>query len=112
MGHQTAQHSHPSSQKEGMTQASTPNKSQHHALIAASPLIRRFCSRMASAASGKPILDIACGTGRNAFALAALGCNVICADKDLSRFSPPQNFPGSVTTQKLISLLKCGHSPH
>ena len=38
-----------------------------------------------------PILDIACGNGRNAFPLAELGCTVICADKDLSRFAPPAN---------------------
>jgi SAM-dependent methyltransferase len=36
-------------------------------------------------ASGYPIVDVACGGGRNAFYLAELGCTVICVDRDLSR---------------------------
>jgi SAM-dependent methyltransferase len=38
-----------------------------------------------NAASGYPIVDVACGGGRNAFYLAELGCTVICVDRDLSR---------------------------
>jgi SAM-dependent methyltransferase len=37
------------------------------------------------AASGHPVIDVACGSGRNAFYLASLGCTVICIDRDLSR---------------------------
>jgi len=39
---------------------------------------------MADAAAGKPVLDVACGSGRNALALAQLGCTVICVDRDLT----------------------------
>jgi SAM-dependent methyltransferase len=31
-----------------------------------------------------PVLDVACGGGRNAFVLAQLGCHVVCVDKDFS----------------------------
>ena len=47
------------------------------------PLVRRFASKIAATA-GAPILDVACGSGRNAIVLAELGCTVICLDKDLS----------------------------
>jgi len=40
---------------------------------------------IAAGAAGKPILDVGCGSGRNALLLAHLGCNVICVDKDLTR---------------------------
>ncbi len=36
------------------------------------------------ASSGYPVIDVACGAGRNAFYLAYLGCTVICIDRDLS----------------------------
>jgi SAM-dependent methyltransferase len=51
----------------------------------ASPLVRRFASRIADAANGAPILDVGCGSGRNAMMLAEFGCTVICADIDLTR---------------------------
>ena len=51
----------------------------------ASPLVRRFASTIADAANGAPILDVACGSGRNAMIFAELGCNVICVDIDLTR---------------------------
>jgi len=49
-----------------------------------SALIRRFGSKIAAASLDKPILDVACGSGRNAFFLWSLGCTVICMDRDLS----------------------------
>jgi hypothetical protein len=66
-----------------------PQTQQEELLLDACLLMKRYCTKIAEAAQGKPILDIACGTGRNAFPLAALGCIVICADKDLSRFRAP-----------------------
>lgn len=51
----------------------------------ASPLVRRFASSIADAANGAPILDVACGSGRNAMIFAELGCKVICVDIDLTR---------------------------
>jgi SAM-dependent methyltransferase len=50
----------------------------------ASPLIRRFGSKLARTASKRPILDVACGSGRNAIAMAQLGCAVTCMDRDLT----------------------------
>jgi SAM-dependent methyltransferase len=38
---------------------------------------------MVSAAAGNPILDVACGAGRNALFLARNGSKVVCLDKDL-----------------------------
>jgi len=48
-----------------------------------SPLVRKFAARIAKATRRLPVLDAACGDGRNAFVLAKLGCQVVCADKDL-----------------------------
>ena len=50
----------------------------------ASPFVQRFASKIAEAAGSAPILDVACGSGRNAFLLAEMGSEVICIDKDLS----------------------------
>jgi hypothetical protein len=50
-----------------------------------SALVRRFASQIVSASAGKPLLDIACGAGRNAFVFSNLGCSVICVDKDIAR---------------------------
>lgn len=49
----------------------------------AAPFVRRCAERIVAAAAGKPILDVACGSGRNAIFLAWLGGTVICIDKDL-----------------------------
>jgi SAM-dependent methyltransferase len=49
-----------------------------------SALIRKFASRMVEAAAEEPILDVACGSGRNAIFLSQLGCKVICIDRDLA----------------------------
>jgi SAM-dependent methyltransferase len=63
-----------------------------------SPLVRRFADQIIVAASGKPIVDVACGSGRNALFLARLGGAVICIDKDLSSFNAnPWLLDGFVT---------------
>ncbi len=49
-----------------------------------SALVRRFATTIAVAAGDKPVLDVACGSGRNALVLAELGCHVICVDRDLT----------------------------
>jgi tellurite methyltransferase len=56
-----------------------------------SSLVRRFASRLAQASVGKPIIDVACGTGRNALVFSQLGCPVICVDKDLTRLRNEQD---------------------
>jgi len=50
-----------------------------------SRMVTKFGSRAAKAAADKPILDVACGSGRNAIFLAELGCTVICVDKNLNQ---------------------------
>jgi len=49
-----------------------------------SALVRRFAPKIAEAAAGKPLIDVACGSGRNALTFAQLGCTVICVDRDLA----------------------------
>ncbi len=56
----------------------------------ASPFVRRFAPVIAAAAAGKPILDIAGGTGRNAIPLCLLGCSVVCVDQDLEGLQSSQ----------------------
>jgi SAM-dependent methyltransferase len=50
-----------------------------------SSLVRRFAPQLAERSLGKPILDVACGSGRNALVFSQLGCAVACIDKDLRR---------------------------
>jgi SAM-dependent methyltransferase len=50
-----------------------------------SRLVQTFAPKMAEASGGRPILDVACGSGRNARPFFRLGCTVICVDRDLSR---------------------------
>jgi SAM-dependent methyltransferase len=58
-----------------------------------SALVRKFASRMAESAAGKPILDVACGSGRNAVFLSQLGCRVICIDRDLADLRTQRAYP-------------------
>jgi SAM-dependent methyltransferase len=51
--------------------------------IEPSPFVARFAAKIAECAGARPILDVACGSGRNALLLAELGCEVICIDKSL-----------------------------
>jgi SAM-dependent methyltransferase len=72
----------------------------------ASPFVRRFAHRIVSNASG-PILDVACGSGRNAFLLASLGATVVGVDRDLSAFDdlrsrlPVSGYPGTVKATRV-----------
>lgn len=50
-----------------------------------SAFVKKFASKVARAANTAPILDVACGSGRNAFAFAELGCHAICVDINLAR---------------------------
>jgi tellurite methyltransferase len=50
-----------------------------------SKLVRQFGPRIFAAAAGMPVLDVACGSGRNALFLAQLGCAVTCIDNDPSK---------------------------
>lgn len=57
-----------------------------------SPWVRQHGPTIAHACQSKPVLDVACGSGRNALFLAELGCNVIGVDKDLSRTATSKRF--------------------
>lgn len=49
-----------------------------------SAFVRTCAEKLVQAAGGRPILDAACGSGRNGWYLASLGCEVIFADCDLT----------------------------
>jgi len=57
----------------------------------ASPFVRKYAEIIIACAAGRKILDVGCGSGRNAFFLARLGGAMICLDKDLSRFDRNPN---------------------
>jgi len=59
-------------------------------LLQPSRLVRKFAPKIREAAGRVPILDVACGTGRNGIFLSQLGCDVVCADKNLERFEGHQ----------------------
>ncbi|MFZ0739559.1 MAG: class I SAM-dependent methyltransferase [Candidatus Acidiferrales bacterium] len=48
------------------------------------PFLRRFATYIVGSNLDAPILDVACGAGRNAVFLAQSGRQVICIDKDLT----------------------------
>jgi len=76
----------------------TPSTSR----LGASPLVRKFASKIADAAGGAPILDVACGSGRNAMLLSDLGCTVVCIDRDLTRLKIELGSrPSRVTSSRL-----------
>ena len=55
---------------------------------------------MVEAAADKPILDVACGAGRNAIFLSELGCMVICIDKDLTELRRHQTHQSHTSAPK------------
>lgn len=52
-------------------------------LLSPSRLVRRYAPVLIPGAQVKPILDVACGSGRNSFFLANLGCSIVCLDLTL-----------------------------
>src|SRR5712691_1160185 len=71
-----------------------------------SPLLRRFAAQIVDGSSGKPVLDVACGCGRNAFVFSQLGCTVICVDKDLTRLCAEQRRLSHTSFSKALSQLR------
>jgi SAM-dependent methyltransferase len=53
--------------------------------FAPTSFVQRFAPLIARCANGLPIVDVACGSGRNATVFLELGCRVICLDKDLGQ---------------------------
>jgi SAM-dependent methyltransferase len=62
----------------------SPREARRNELPEPSALVRRFAPKIAAGAGTSPILDVGCGTSRNAMVLSQLGCSVICMDKDLT----------------------------
>jgi SAM-dependent methyltransferase len=56
-----------------------------------SAFLRKYATKIVQDAHGVPILDVGCGSGRNAFLLSSLGAKVICLDRDLERFESNRN---------------------
>jgi SAM-dependent methyltransferase len=77
-------------------------KSKERQIYEPSPLVRRFAAKIAEASGGLPILDVACGSGRNAFPLHKLGCTVICIDRDLSRLPTGPSISHDPASPELI----------
>jgi len=55
-----------------------------HLPVSPSKTLVKFAAQIASLGKG-PVLDAACGSGRNAVALAAHGCTVVAIDRDRKR---------------------------
>lgn len=76
-----------------------------------SPLLMKFANTIALDAPG-PILDVACGYGRNSNLFASLGCKVICLDNDsevlncISSLSNTTNSKGYIKPTPVYSDLK------
>jgi SAM-dependent methyltransferase len=51
----------------------------------ASSLVKRFARELVTSRRGASIVDVACGSGRNAIFLAEQGCEVACLDRDLKQ---------------------------
>jgi SAM-dependent methyltransferase len=59
-------------------------------LLAPSPFVKKYGRQIVDGARGLPILDVACGGGRNAAYLAHLGGRVVCIDIELSELKSRQ----------------------
>jgi SAM-dependent methyltransferase len=64
----------------------------------ASPFVRKYAESIIAGAAGRKILDVGCGSGRNAFFLARLGGSLICLDKELSKFDRNPNHQRAILT--------------
>ena len=62
------------------------NRLPHSRDLTPSAFVRECAERVMRGSGGKPILDVACGSGRNGLYLASLGCDVVFIDRDLTRF--------------------------
>lgn len=58
----------------------------------ASAWVRQHAAKIANASRSKRILDVACGSGRNAWFLTQLGCDVLGIDIDTSKTVTNERF--------------------
>ena len=73
----------------------------------ASAMVRRFAPKMTDGAAGEVILDVACGSGRNAIQVARFGCHVLCIDNDLTQFQKYLRMSDSARTDEGALLTLC-----
>ncbi len=72
-----------------------------HLSISPSKTLLKFANRIALLGAG-PVLDAPCGYGRNAVALASLGCTVVGVDNDQGRLSALEQSKGThISTDSL-----------
>ena len=60
--------------------------------MAPSAFVRECAETLVRASRGKPILDVACGSGRNGLYLASFGCEIVFIDRDLTRLQDHGRF--------------------
>jgi SAM-dependent methyltransferase len=75
------------------TSSATSNRLPNSRDLTPSPFVRECAEKVLRASMGMPILDVACGSGRNGLYLASLGCEVIFVDRDLTQFHDRGRFP-------------------
>jgi hypothetical protein len=95
-----------------------PGDVSGESLLTPSPSVKRFGEAIVSAAIGRPILDVACGAGRNSAWVSHLGGRAIAIDIDLSGIRARRNelpdqplaMPsGELNFRNLIWLMIRGH---
>jgi SAM-dependent methyltransferase len=82
-----------------------PKSRRRESHYPSSLFVSKCAAKIAEAASGKPIVDVGCGSGRNAIPFLQMGCTVICMDKDLSCLRLRQRNTGQLITRQLDVLL-------
>jgi tellurite methyltransferase len=75
-------------------------------LLEPSALVRRFATKIANTVAALPVLDVACGTGRNAIVFAQLGSTVVCVDRDLSNLESLQEHWRQTSSAEAASRLQ------
>jgi SAM-dependent methyltransferase len=81
-----------------------PDKDQIQSL-APTKLVQRFGAKIVACAAGRPIVDVACGSGRNAVFLSLLGSSVVCVDRDLTAIRSQQKRLSGTSMQDAFERL-------
>lgn len=78
-----------------------------HLPVSPSTTLIKFADEIATSTNG-PILDAPCGYGRNAVALAARGCAVICVDADVNRLNTLESTKAAYIAKAASSGVRVG----
>jgi SAM-dependent methyltransferase len=79
-----------------------------HSPTSPSKNLLRFADQIASLGNG-PVLDAACGSGRNALALAVRGCTVVAVDNDRKRLLALEQINRSYLAEHASPHVYIGH---